>query len=256
MKRNIWFLLVFALILTSVDTSAQQRWKLRRYEVDAYLAATAFHGDIGLANQHFLNNFNGMRPDLGVQAKYYLAERVLVSLDLGYLMYGGKDKEGSTHGRVYSFTTHAFQHTVRGEYYILGEFRKRTSYAIYNRQGLLNFYNTLYVYGFAGFGGVMTKAKVKDLNNGGEEPLSNPAYDNNLKYAAVFPVGAGIKFEIDPRWSVGLELGYMFTTSDYLDGYSSQWSDYRDSYYLTSVKAIYKIRSNRQGRPVFKKYYR
>ncbi|HER08924.1 MAG TPA: hypothetical protein ENO20_08455 [Bacteroides sp.] len=256
MKKNFWILLVSVFILTSVDTTGQARWKLRRYELDLYLAATAFHGDIGLANQHFANNFNGVRPDMGIQAKYKITEKLLGTLDLGYLMYGGKDKEGSTHNRVYSFTTHAFQHTLRAEYYVLGEWRKLTSFAVYNRQGLLNNYSILYLYGFAGFGGVMTKAKVKDLNNGGAEPLDNPGYDNNLKYAAVFPVGIGIKFAIDPRWSLGAEIGYMFTTSDYLDGYSSQWSDYRDSYYLTSVKAIYHIRNNNQNRPIFRKYYR
>jgi len=255
MKRNIWLLLVFVLILTSADT-AGQRWKLRRYEANLYLAATSFHGDIGLANRPIANNFNGMRPDAGFIGRFKITQDLAVSLDLGYIMYGGKDKEGSTHGRLYSFTTHAFQHTVRAEYFILGEGRSFGSFAVYNRRGMVNNYNRLYLYAFAGGGGVLTKPKVKDLNNDGEEPLDNPGYDNNTRYTAVFPVGGGIKFSLDPRWSLGAEIGYMFTLSDYLDGYSSEWSKYNDSYYLTSVKAIYKIRNNKEGRPVFRRYYR
>jgi hypothetical protein len=255
MKRNIWILPVIFLMLTSSDMSGQ-RWKLRRYEANLYLAATSFHGDIGLAHKPLLNNLNGIRPDLGFIGKFKIIEDLTVSLDLGYLMYGGKDKEGSSHGRVYSFTTHAFQHTIRAEYYLLGEGRRFQSFAMYNRRGLINNYNELYLYAFAGAGGVLTKPKVKDLNNGGEEPLDNPGYDNKLRWAPVFPVGVGITFSVDPRWSLGAEIGYMFALTDYLDGYSSQWSQYNDSYYLTSVKAIYKIRSDKEGRPVFKKYYR
>lgn len=255
MKRNIWFLLVFGFILTSADVSGQ-RWKLRRYEANIYLAATAFHGDIGLANKPLLNNFNGLRPDVGFMGRFKITQNIAVGLDLAYLMYGGKDQEGSTHGRLYSFTSHAFQHTVRGEYYIYGEGRSFGSFAVYNRRGMVNNYNRLYLYLFGGAGGVLTKPKVKDLNNGGEEPLDNPGYDNNLRYAAVFPVGSGVKFSINPRWDIGAEIGYMFALTDYLDGYSSEWSEYNDSYYLTSVKAIYKIRNNREGRPVFRKYYR
>lgn len=33
-----------------------------------------------------------------------------------------------------------------------------------------------------------------------------------------FPVGVGVKYEIKRPWSVGLEFGTRFTTSDYLDG--------------------------------------
>ena len=118
---------------------------------------------------------------------------------------------------------------------------------------MINSYNKLYLYGFAGGGGLLTKAKVKDLNNNGEEPLSNPGYDNSMKYAAVFPVGAGIKFAMDAHWSVGAEFGYLFTLSDYLDGYASSYSQYNDSYYLTSVKIIYKIRTGRNGLPILRR---
>jgi hypothetical protein len=150
----------------------------------------------------------------------------------------------------------AFQHVVRAEYYILGDARTFISGAIYNRRGMINNYNKLYVYVFGAAGGVLSKAKVKDLNNNGEEPLNNPGYNNNMVYSPVFPLGGGVKVSLDPRWTIGLEIGYQFTLTDFLDGYSSQWSQYNDSYYLTSVKAVYKIRNDRRGVPVFRKLYR
>ncbi len=255
MKKNLWFLFLIIFVMTAVDGFGQ-RWKLRRYEADLYIGVVSFHGDIGLANQPLLNNFNGIRPSFGIQPRFKITQDIAVSLDLGYLIYGGKDIEGSSHGRLYSFNSHAFQHVVRGEYYILGDSRNIISGAVYNRNGMVNNYNKLYLYVFGGAGGVLSKAKIKDLNNNGEEPLDNPGYDNTLQYTAVFPVGGGIKFSIDPRWSVGAELGYQFTLSDKLDGYASEWSQYKDSYFLTTFKAIYKIRNERNGRPIFKRLYR
>ncbi len=255
MKKNLWIPIILILLLTSIDGFGQ-RWKLRRYEMDIYIGAVSFHGDIGLANKPLLNNFNGIRPSFGIIPRFMITQDIAVSLDLGYLIYGGKDEEGSSHGRNYSFNSHAFQHIIRGEYFIVGDGRSIISGAVYNRKGMVNNYNKLYLYVFAGGGGVLSKSKVKDLDNNGEEPLANPGYNNNMQYTAVFPVGGGIKFSIDPRWSFGVEIGYQFTLSDYLDGYSSAWSQYNDSYYLTSVKAIFKIRNDRNGRPLFRRLYR
>lgn len=256
MKKHLWIPLIAILLLLSADGYGQ-RWKLRRYEADLYISAVSFHGDIGLAHKPLLNNFNGLRPNVGLKTGFKIMQDLTVSLDLGYIMYGGKDEPGSSHGRNYSFTSQAFQHTVRMEYYIIGDSRSFISGAIYNRRGMINNYKKLYLYVFAGGGGVLSKSKVKDLNNGGEEPLANPGYDNSMNYAFILPLGGGIKFALNPRWSIGAEIGYQFTNSDLLDGYSKEGlSMYNDSYYLTCIKAIYRIRNNRQGVPVFTRYYR
>jgi hypothetical protein len=91
-------------------------------------------------------------PALGVIPRFMIRENLAVSLDLGYLMYGGKDEEGSSHGRLYSFTSHAFQHVARVEYYIIGAQTAPITGAIYNRRGMINNYNKLYVYLFGGVG--------------------------------------------------------------------------------------------------------
>jgi len=255
MKNKLWIPIIVLLLLTSIDGYGQ-RWKLRRYELDMYVAATTFHGDIGKANENLKNMFNGIRPTLGVTPRFFITQNIAVAVDLAYAMYGGKDDPVSSHGRYYSFTSHAFVHGVRGEYYILGTKGLSFAGAIYNKRGMVNNYNKLYLYLYGGVSGVLSKSTIKDLNNDGEEPVNNPGYNNNMVYSAVFPVGAGMKFSIDPRWSVGLELGYAFSMSDWLDGYSSEWSEYPDSYYTISVKGIYKIRNDKNGKPIFKKLYR
>ena len=255
MKNKLWLPIIAILLLTSVDSHGQ-RWKLRRYEVDAYIAGVAFHGDIGKANEPFANMVNGFRPSIGIMPRLYVLENVTLALDLAWLMYGGKDDEVSSHGRYYSFNTNAFVHGIRAEYYILGTRGPSITGAIYNRRGMVNSYNKIFLYIYGGASGVLSKAKVKDLANDGEEPISNPGYNNKLQYSGVFPVGVGTKWQIDPRWSIGAEFGYNYSLSDYLDGYASQWSEYKDSYYTISVKGILKIRNDRNGRPILKRLYR
>ena len=253
--RKLWIPIISLLLLTSLDGYGQ-RWKLRRYEANIYASAVSFHGDIGLANRHLMNNINGMRPSVGFKPAFQITQNLTAAVDLAYVMYGGKDEEGSSHGRLYSFNAHAFQHVARVEYYLLGDGRTLMSGAIYNRRGMINNYNKLYIYIFGGAGGSLSKSKVKDLRNEGEEPLWNEGYNNNWVYTPVFPLGGGIRFSLDPRWSIGVEVGYQFSLGDYLDGYSSRFSTYNDSYYLTSVKAIMHIRNNRNGVPVFRRLYR
>jgi hypothetical protein len=255
MKNKLWIPIIVLLLLTSIDGYGQ-RWKLRRYEMDVYLAGVSFHGDIGLADRPFANMFNGFRPSFGVNPRFMIAQNVSVALDLGYYMYGGKDEPGSSHGRYYSFNSHAFVHGVRGELFIFGTGKNFISGAVYDRRGMINEYNKLYLYLYGGVSGVLSKSTVKDLDNDGEEPINNPGYYNNAVYSVVFPVGTGIKLDIDPRWSVGMEMGYNFSLSDKLDGYASEYSNYNDSYYTISVKGIYKIRNDKNGRPILKRLYR
>ncbi len=255
MKNKIWIPIIALLLLTSIDGYGQ-RWKLRRYELDVYMAGVSFHGDIGLADKPIANMFNGFRPSIGVTPRFMVSQNVAVALDLGYYMYGGKDEEGSSHGRYYSFNSNAFVHGVRGEFYFAGTGKNILSGAVYDKRGMINNYNHVFLYLYGGVSGILSKAKVKDLNNDGEEPINNPGYYNNAVYSAVFPVGAGLKFSIDPRWSLGLEVGYNFSLSDKLDGYASEYSNYNDSYYTLSVKGIYKIRNDKNARPILKKLYR
>ena len=256
MKNNHLILIIsFLLILFSVDGFGQ-RWKLRRYEVGFGVGSTHSHVDIGPQNKEINNFFNGARPNVSLDVRFKISPSFAVNLDLGYLNMAGKDIDEPTRGRNYSFVSHNFEHTVRGEYYILGEGRAFGSQANYNRRGMVNNYNKVYLYVFTGFGGIMSKGSVKDMDNGDLPPDGNPGYDNNMHYGLVIPVGAGLKYTISAVWSLNLEAGYRWSSSDYLDSYASAFSKYNDNYYTTSFKALYKIRNNRKGRPIFRKYAR
>ena len=57
----------------------------------------------------------------------------------------------------------------------------------------------------------------------------------------VFPVGAGFKYFLSPKWAFNAELAYRLTSTDYLDGFSKAANpEYRDSYASFGVGIIYR----------------
>lgn len=252
MKKNHWIYILLFILFIPLNTNAQS-WRLIRYEAGLGLGTTHAFMDIGSENFGIPSfRFAGTRPNVFFDASFQVLEDLAVQLDLGYIQLSGKDPD--SRGRGLSFVTNSFEPVVRVEYNIIGGGRAFGSSATFNRRGMVNSYNTLRLYGFAGAGGILTKAKVKDIN--GDEAIGNPSYDNNLHFAAVFPMGLGLKYEIDSHWAVGFETGFRFALSDVLDGYQHPASQYRDKYMLTNVKAIYKIRNDRRGVPQFSRYRR
>lgn len=112
---------------------------------------------------------------------------------------------------------------------------------------MINNYSKIYVYLFGGIGGVIGNPKLKD----GAGTIITP--NNFSKFGIAFPVGAGLKYTIDSKWSLGLEFGRRFTTTDYIDGYTSKYSKHNDLYDFGMLSAIYKIQTDRRGLPILGK---
>jgi hypothetical protein len=252
MKKNHWIYILLFVLFIPVNSHAQA-WRLIRYEAGIGFGTTRSFMDIGSENYGITSyRFAGTRPNVFFDASYQILEDLSVQLDLGYIQLGGKDTD--IRGRGLSFVTNSFEPVIRVEYNIIGGGRTFGSSATFNRRGMINNYNTLYFYTFAGAGGILTKAKVKDIY--GDEVFGNPGYDNNLHFAPVFPMGFGLKYQLDSEWALGFEMGFRFALSDLLDGYATQWSQYNDKYMLSNVKLIYKIRNDRRGVPQFRGGYR
>lgn len=252
MKKNLWiYITLFALLIPFASNA--QSWKLIRYEAGIGIGTTHTFMDIGSENFGITSfRLAGTRPNAFFDASFKILEDLAVQLDLGYIQLSGKDPD--SRGRGLSFVTNSFEPVVRLEYNIIGGGRAFGTSAVYNRRGMVNSYNTLLLYAFAGAGGILTKATVKDIN--GDEVIGRLGYDNNIHFGVVFPMGLGLKYQLSSEWDIGLEVGGRFALSDVLDGYQHPASQYNDKYILTNVKAIYKIRNDRRGVPKFGGYRR
>jgi len=248
-RQLICILLIFGFIPVS---SYAQRWKQRRYEANFSIGTSHFYGDIGgTADVKNAGGFKDIqlqytRPSFAFGARYKLSGDMALKMNLIYGFVAGNDVNSRNDGRKYSFTSTIFEPSLQFEYYLIPESRPIGSVALFNRRGMVNNYSKIYVYLFGGVGGVFGNPKLL-FNEGNEVTL-----DSISKIGFAFPVGAGLKYTIDSKWSLGVELGRRFTTTDNIDGYTSQWSKHNDLYDFGMLTAIYKIQTDRRGRPVFR----
>lgn len=254
MNRKLWiYILLGALLIPS--TVDAQRWKLRRYEAGIGLGSVTSFMDIGSPN-FGISSFSPFdtRFNISSHAGYLIMEDMSVKLEMNYLMIGAKDPE--TRDRSLRFTTHGFEHAVRVDYTFLGGGRTFST-AAFNRRGMVNNFGMSYLYVFAGAGGILSKATVYNDAIGGELTEENPGYagNNKLMWGPVIPAGIGFRWSIDAYFDLVLEVGGRYTFTDKIDGYHNpNFSKWTDRYIITSVKAAYKIRNDRRGRPIFNRY--
>jgi hypothetical protein len=248
---------LIAIMLLSVLPllSNAQRWKMRRFETSLGLGATSFYGDIGgTADTDNALGFKDIqiqysRPSVLFGASYRVASNMNVKMNLIYGFLRADDVESRNENRNFAFTSTIFEPSFQFEYYIISENSSFSSSALFNRRGMLNNYSNIYLYAFGGIGGVFSNPKP-------EKNFVDRFEDNFSKFGIAFPIGLGFKYIIDSEWSLGIELGRRFTLTDYIDGYTSQFSDHNDTYYIGSLQAIYKFRTDRRGMPIFKRAYR
>ena len=253
MNRQILLYILFFLLIIPGKVEAQ-RWKLVRYEASVGVGTTHPFMDIGSQN-YSIRSFRlaDTRANVFTHVGFKVLEDLTLKLDLNYLMLGGSDQ--ASRPRELMFTSNCFEHLLRVDYNLVGGGRTFGSTAIFNRKGMINNYGSSYVYVFAGGGGILSKAKVKYI--GGEEAIDNPSYSNNLHWGFVIPAGVGYKLNLNSGMDLGFELGGRLSFSDWIDGYyNPKFSQYKDSYITTSFKAIFKIRNDRKGRPIFSQYGR
>jgi hypothetical protein len=233
-------------------SSFAQRWKLRRYEACFGICTSQYYGDIGGSAD--ANNFYGLkdieilstRPSFAVGARYKLTGSMAVKMNMIFGIVSGNDKRSANVERNYSFNTAIFEPSFQFEYYLIPESKSTGSPASFSRRGMMNNYSKFYAYVFGGVGGIYVNPKIKR----DEEVIPLEEFS---KFALAFPMGVAVKYSIDSRWSVGLEFGRRFTTTDYIDGYHSKYSKANDLYDFGMFSAIYKIPTDRRGLPIIGK---
>ena len=244
-------LYIILLIVCIPQNSEAQKWKLRRYEGMVGAGFCNYFGDIGGASTD--NNWLGIkdlsikhtRPSFYLGARYKIQPNIAVKMNLMYGFLAGHDEGGKNANRGYSFNTSLFEPGLQGEYSLISEEQRRRTTAMFNKRGMMNNYSQINVYLYAGIGGVF-------FNPRPNEALENSVnYDpNHSRFGLVFPAGIGVKYVISDSWSLGAEFGVRLTTTDYLDAYTSVFSNRNDLYYFGQIHGIYRIKTSREGYPI------
>ncbi|MCK4921946.1 MAG: hypothetical protein KAS71_12935 [Bacteroidales bacterium] len=251
MKRIAGLILIILLLCMPFKADAQ-KWKLRRYEANLGVALNNFYGDVGrpIPPGVFLGSLATVkafdtRPSINFGVRYKLNGAMSLKMDLFYGVISGKDG-GDLKERGYSFSSTIFEPAFKFEYYLIPEGRAVSTAALFSRIGMANSYAKINIYLFGGAGGAITTPK-------GFNGLEDRAEFQNLtNFGLVFPFGIGGKYAIDALWSIGFEYGRRYTLTDKIDGFESAFSSSNDMYEIASFSAIYKIKTDRRGRPVLR----
>jgi hypothetical protein len=232
-----------------------QNWLLNRYEIHFGLGTTNVFGDIGgTADKSNLFGLKDIRlnetgSSFYLGARYKIKDNQALKLNLIYGTAKSSDEGSRNATRMFSYKTSIFEPSLQYEYYFLSENRNLRTSRLYNRRGMINNFSTLSFYAFGGLGGVFFNPQ---FSTSGLEPQPNVEYTTGYsKFSVVLPIGIGLKTAINKLWSVGFEFGRRFAFSDYIDGLSTSFSKAKDTYYFGSIHMVYKIETDRYGRPLF-----
>jgi hypothetical protein len=246
MKR-FFFIIVIACF--TVQLSDAQLWKLKRWEAVFGLGPSFSFPDIGgyTIGKNFLGfkdlSYRQTRFDLNGNLKYRLSRTWDTRLSVTYAMLHATDTRGSNEGRVYEATTSLFEPAIMMEYYFVKN-KYESSYLFLKGKGLWTMLASLDFYAFAGVGGVSFSVK-------GNEALEERGLTKS-GFKPVIPGGIGATLVFTPNINFGLELGGRYAFTDYLDGYTSQFSKARDVYYFLNFTVTYKLKTGPHGLPSFR----
>ncbi len=243
-------------LLTSTFVSGQL-WKMKRYEAAAAIGTSQLYGDIGGfsigSNALGLKDisFRQTRVSANLSFRYFITDEVAARLSLTGAMLNADDARGSNVDRHYRSSSMIFEPALLGEYYIVRN-RERNSFLFqtysYRRANRMrDFIRSIDLYALAGVGGAAYNVfqASKEL----EEKWSIEPSIKRKGFAAVVPLGIGAKLAFDPNLLLGVELAGRYAFTDYLEGYTSDFSKSNDIYHTFSVTVSYRIRTARSGLP-------
>ncbi len=249
MKRSLLMLILFCLMGHITEA---QLWKLKRYELSGGLGPTFFFGDVGGFSQgeNILGlkdmSFLQTRINGDISFKYRIIQTVSARLSFSGGLLKATDERGSNEGRGFEASTAFFQPALIGEYYFIKN-RSENSYIFVSsgKRFFSTLINSLDFYAFTGVGGMMYTVS-------GNTKLENASGFKSGGFTPVIPIGVGTSLIFSPNFNFGVEIGGRYTFSDYLDGYTSQYSSSNDVYYYLNFVVTYKVKTGKNGWPSFR----
>lgn len=166
---------------------------------------THYYGDLAKSGDH-----SNIRPNFAIGARYNFYRWFSAGTELTWFMLAGNDNtDPGKEIRNLSFQSHNFELSGLIHVSLFEEDRRfyMRTFAnpyIYGGVGLVSYNPTAELEG--------ERYNLKKLNTSGED------YSG---FTVSFPVGAGVKFRVNPFFNVVLDGGYRFLISDHLDDVSS-----------------------------------
>ena len=245
------FFAAIIILFTSINVKAQLWEESIEQEGEFGISAGVAHyfGDLN-PNVHL----NQPKIAVGIFYKRQFGNYVAVRLSGHFAQLGYSDiyntQNQFEHRRNLSFNTNIWELALQGDFnffkFVPGNADFR--YTPYITFGIGTFSYDPYAY-YQG-----QKIYLRPL---GTEGQGSAAYPDRKPYgtmAVCFPLGVGIKYNLNPKMNIAVEVAYRFTTTDYLDDVSKTYVGVDKFPVLPngnpSIAAIMQDRSFETGTPI------
>ena len=228
--------------LTVLDLSAQyfrqsSYWKTHRNELSFGFGISNFLGELGGRNQigaPFVWDleFSQTRPAASFSYRYHVARNMALRMGLTYGVLAGNDNlttEAFRNFRNLSFKSDVYELQLVYELHL---YREELGH-VYDLRGVKGTKSSrVGLYFFAGVGAFYfnpmaqlnnTWVELKPLGTEGQG-LEGGAEEYELTQICI-PMGVGLRKALNKQWSIGLELQYTKTFTDYIDDVSTNYYD-------------------------------
>ena len=218
MKR----ILLSLLIIIPFTVAAQRPAPRPHHEIGLFAGVSNYYGD--LQPEWFPSN--GYRPNMGIIYKYFIHPRIGFRFGMNYTRLTAADSLSNIPFNVQRnlrFETGLFEAHAGVELSLLAVDFDRAKVSPYIFGGIAAFYHNSFTDGMKG-----EKVYLRPLSTEGQ---GIPVYPERKQYSLVnmaFPVGGGMKFFIGKTLMISTEIGFRYTTTDYIDDVSKSYV-HRDS---------------------------
>lgn len=220
--------------LTAVLITAIFLFNIRLYAQEPIVQEGEF--GIGIGAGHYFGDLNTRarlnRPKIAAGVFFrknfgnYIAARVVANFaQLGYSDIYNTQNE-FMHERNLSFNTNVWELSLRGDFnffrFLPGD--PDFNFTPYVSLGIGAFSYDPYAY---------LNGQKYFLRPLGTEGQGSPLYPDRKPYSSMalsVPISVGIKYAINSRYNIGVEITHRFTTTDYLDDVSTTYVDSRVFY--------------------------
>lgn len=244
-KNYIIFIFFFSILafnhINAQSFARPNAWKKYRKELIVGVGASGFLGDLGGRNTIGTRlspvdyEFSKTRAAAQVGFRYKFTKNINLNSGFNFLSVSGDDKltsETYRQNRNLNFKSNIYELSTRLEFGI-SSFKRSGVYSLKKSLGRTAKRYTTELIGFVGVGvfyfnpkGMDASGKYVKLYNLHTEGQGLPGGPKQYKRVSVsIPIGLAVHVIVDKYWSVGAELSYRKTFTDYIDDVGGNYYD-------------------------------
>jgi len=236
MKYSLTILLLLATIVLQAQFFNKVNWEDNRHQLEVGSGTSNFLGDLGGKDARGTNDLQDLEPseyNFGafIGYKYTIFPKFYGRVNFTYARVSGSDEltaEAFRRNRNLHFRSNIWELSMLAEYEIPINFRKGHIHDLRGVKGWKNGGSSLFV--FVGIGAFHFNPQAQldgtwyylhPLRTEGQGLPNGP--EEYRRVALSVPFGGSFTKRLSPQFSLGFELSYRFTSTDYIDDVSTEY---------------------------------